>query len=326
MSRFAVVLATALACLVPPARAEDVAVTASRASIVPPRAEDVAVTVSNESVATLCAEEDNVDLRFHSPTVRRFRIEAQHPAVIGSIVRDTTAPDFTNCTITDKADHRFTPRRVVLHDDARLRVVGITFDKFWRPERVPVTVAGRREEGFHLVQLFHKERGRPPYEFLVLYPVDGYWRIKPRPPPHLRDIVYGSSFLVGPIEMMQRPVVNFETIAFDPAAMTFDLAFKAGGSARLKVVTVDDQRVAVEVALERPVTGGPFAGLRSMYVTETNADGAQVEWRAPGENRWHQSPVMAFQGGQGMEVRLGRNIASRHNTSSPDHLLSAFGH
>lgn len=310
MSRFAVALATSLVtCLISPLRAED-----------------VSVTVSNESVATLCAEEDNVDLRFHSPTVRRFRIEAQHPAVIGSISRDSTAPDFTNCTITDKADHRFTPRRVVLHDDARLRVVGITFDKFWRPERVPVTVAGRRDEGFHLVQLFFKERGRAPYEFLVLYPVDGYWRIKPRPPEHLRDIVYGTSFLVGPIEMMQRPVVNFETIAFDPATMTFDLAFKAGGSAKVKVVTVDNQRVAVEVALERPVTGGPFAGLRSMYVTETNADGAHVEWRAPGENRWHQSPVMTFQGGQGMEVRLGRTSASRHNTSSPDHLLSAFGH
>lgn len=307
MSRFAAAFLASLACLVLPARADE-----------------PTIRVTNESVPTLCAEEDNVDLRFHSPSARRFRIEAQHPAVIGAIVQDSTAPDFTNCTITDKADHRFTPRRVVLHDDARLRVVGITFDKFWRPERVPVTVAGRRDEGFHLIQLFHKERGQPAYEFLVLYPVDGYWRIKPRPPRHLRDIVYGTSFLVGPIEVMQRPVVNLTAIAFDPDSMTFDLTFKAGGTAKLKVDTVDRQRVAVEVELDRPVVNGPFAGLRSMYVAETNADGAHVHWRAPGENRWHQSPVMDFQGGQGIEVRLGRNLASRHNTSSPDHLLSAF--
>ncbi|QCI64471.1 hypothetical protein [Phreatobacter stygius] len=307
MSRFVTAFFASLACFVLPAHADE-----------------ATVRVTNESVPTLCAEEDNVDLRFHSPSVRRFRIEAQHPAVIGSIVQDSTAPDFTNCTITDKADHRFTPRRVVLHDDPRLRVVGITFDKFWRPERVPVTVAGRRDEGFHLIQLFWKGRGQQPYEFLVLYPVDGYWRIKPRPPRHLRDIVYGTSFLVGPIEVMQRPVVNLSAIAFDPASLTFDLTFKAGGTARLKVQTVDRLRVAVEVELEQPVVNGPFAGLRSMYVAETNADGAHVDWRAPAENRWHQSPVMNFQGGQGIEVRLGRHLASRHNTSSPDHLLSAF--
>jgi hypothetical protein len=282
------------------------------------------VRISNDSVPTLCAEEDNVDLRLHAPTVRRFRVEAVHPSVIGSIVRDSTAPDFTDCTITDKADFRFTPRRVVMHEDARLRVVGITFDKFWRPERVPVTVGTRREEGFHLLQLFWKERSSAPYEFLVLYPVDGYWRIKPRPPQHLRDIAYGTSVLLGPIEVMQRPVVNFTSIAFDPATMTFDLVFKAGGTARVKVDAVDRTRVSLDVALGRAVAGGPFAGLRSMYVTETNADGARVEWRRRGENRWQESPVMGFPGGEGIEMRLGRNQPSRHNTSSPDHRFLGF--
>jgi hypothetical protein len=290
----------------------------------PALAEPSTVRIINESHPTLCAEEDNVDVRFLSDTVRRFRVEAFHPNVIGTIVRDRTAPDFTNCTITDKADFRFTPRRVVLHDDARLRVVGITFDKFWRPERVPVTVGTRREEGFHLFQLFWKERGRAPYEFLVMYPVDGYWRIKPRPPAHLRDIVYGSSFLVGPVEMMQRPVVNLASITFDPATMTFDLIFKAGGSAKVKVEAVDQERVAVDVTLERPVTGGPFAAMRSMYVTEANADSAHIEWRKAAENRWMQSPIMSFRGGEGIEARIGRNVPSRHNTSSPDHLFSGF--
>jgi hypothetical protein len=282
------------------------------------------VRIANESVPTLCAEEDNVDLRLHSAAVRRFRLEAVHPAVIGTIVQDITAPDFTDCTITDKADFRFTPRTVVMHEDARLKVVGITFDKFWRPEQVPVTVGSRTESGFHLFQLFVKDGTAKPYEFLVMYPVDGYWRLKPRPPAHLSDIVYGTSALIGPIEVMQRPVVNLSAIRFDPATMTFDLTFRAGGTATVKVAEIDRNRVALDVVLAQAVTGGPFAGLRSMYVTETNADGARVEWRAAGANRWQEAPVMDFRGGEGIEMKLTRAAPSRHNTSAPDYRFLGF--
>ncbi len=290
----------------------------------PALAAPASVRIANESVATLCAEEDNVDLRLHSPSVRRFRVEATHPAVIGTIVQDITAPDFTDCTITDKADFRFTPRTVVMHEDDRLKVVGITFDKFWRPEQVPVTVGSRTESGFHLFQLFLKEGTAAPYEFLVMYPVDGYWRLKPRPPAHLPDIVYGTSALIGPIEVMQRPVVNLSAIRFDPAAMTFQLSFRAGGTATVKVAEIDRVRVALDVTLERPVTGGPFTGLRSMYVTEANADGARVEWRAAGANRWQEAPVMDFRGGEGIEMKLTRTVPSRHNTSAPDYRFIGF--
>ena len=282
------------------------------------------VRIANESVPTLCAEEDNVDLRLHSGAVRRFRLEAVHPAVIGTIVQDITAPDFTDCTITDKADFRFTPRTVVMHEDDRLKVVGITFDKFWRPEQVPVTVGGRTESGFHLFQLFVKDGTAAPYEFLVMYPVDGYWRLKPRPPAHLSDIVYGTSALIGPIEVMQRPVVNLSAIRFDPATMTFDLTFRAGGTATVKVAAIDRSHVALDVVFAQAVAGRPFAGLRSMYVTETNADGARVEWRAAGANRWQEAPVMDFRGGEGIEMKLTRAVPSRHNTSAPDYRFLGF--
>lgn len=286
--------------------------------------EPVTVRATQHSVPTLCAEEDNVDIRFVSTVVRRFRVEAVHPAVIGTIVRDTTAPDFTNCTITDRDDFRFTPRRVVMHEDRRLRVVGITFDKFWRPESVPFSIGDRRETGFHLVQLFWKPGLRRPYEFLVLYPVDGYWRIKPIPPPHLTDIVYGSSLLIGPIEVIQRPVVNLSEIRFDPATMTFDLTFRAGGTGRVRVDKVDRERVALDVTLGQSAGDRPFAGLRSMYVTRTNADGAEIAWRQAGANRWQEAPVMDFSGGQGVDFWIGRSVPSRHNTSSPDHTVAGF--
>lgn len=288
-------------------------------------AEPPAVALANHSVPTLCAEEDNVDIRLSSLAVRRFRIEAVHPAAIGTIVRDITAPDFTDCTITDREDFRFTPRDVVMFENERLRVLGITFDKFWRPEQVPFSIAGgRTESGFHLVQLYRKEPGRAPYEFLVLYPVDGYWRLKPQPPEHLSDIVYGTSALIGPIEVMQRPVVNLSAIRFDPASETFSLSFRAGGSAEVRVVTVDRERTTLEVAFDRPVEGRPFAGFRSMYVTETNADSARMEWRERGGRRWRESPVMDFAGAEAIEMRLGRSVPSRHNTSAPDHRVFGF--
>ena len=290
----------------------------------PALAAPASVRIANESVPTLCAEEDNVDLRLHGATVRRFRVEALHPAAVGTIVQDITAPDFTDCTITDKEDFRFTPRTVVMHEDDRLKVVGITFDKFWRPDRVPFTVGNRTEDDFHLVQLYHKEPGKEPYEFLVIYPVDGYWRLKPQPPASLSDIVYGTSMLVGPIEVMQRPIVNMRAIRFDPATLTFHLDFRLGGSAEVKVAGLDRSRVSLDVALSQPISGRPFAALRSMYVTETNADGARVEWRAAGANRWQESPVMDFRGGEGIEMKLTRAVPSRHNTSAPDYRFVGF--
>jgi len=282
------------------------------------------VRIANESVPTLCAEEDNVDLRLHGAAVTRFRVEAMHPAAIGTIVSDITAPDFTDCTITDKADFRFTPRDVVMYEDERIKVLGITFDKFWRPDRVPFRVGERTEDDFHLVQLYHKEPGKEPYEFLVIYPVDGYWRLKPQPPAHLSDIVYGTSMLVGPIEVMQRPIVNMSAIRFDPATLTFHLDFRLGGSAQVKVAGLDRTRVSLDVAFSRPVAGRPFAALRSMYVTETNADGARVEWRAAGAHRWQESPILDFRGGEGIEMKLTRAVPSRHNTSAPDYRFIGF--
>src|ERR1041385_156333 len=55
-------------------------------------ADDLAVDLVNASVPTLCAEKDNVTLNLVSPTVRRFAVEATHPAYIGTITNDRAAP------------------------------------------------------------------------------------------------------------------------------------------------------------------------------------------------------------------------------------------
>ena len=54
---------------------------------------DVAVEVKNESEPVLCAEKDNVTIKVVSPEVRRFQIEAAHPAYVAGLVRDTLRYD-----------------------------------------------------------------------------------------------------------------------------------------------------------------------------------------------------------------------------------------
>jgi hypothetical protein len=39
-------------------------------------------------------------VKLQSPEVRRFTVEAVHPAYIGTIVADRWAPDFTNCDMS----------------------------------------------------------------------------------------------------------------------------------------------------------------------------------------------------------------------------------
>ena len=159
----------------------------------------------------------------------------------------------------------------------------------------------------------------------MLYPADGYWRARPLPPEHLSYSAYGSSFLIGPIETDGRPFVDIKDIAFDPATLTFRLAFARGGEASLHVEAVDREHIALKVQFDAPVAPArPFAALRSMFVTETNADVAQVAWRAPGARAIEVAPVMAFRRADALELWAGRRLPSRHNTSAPDMIFSAF--
>ena len=70
------------------------------AALVPPSAsaEPLAVEVTNASEPVLCAEKDNVTLEPRLGHVRGFRIEAAHPAYIGTLQRDSFEADWTACT------------------------------------------------------------------------------------------------------------------------------------------------------------------------------------------------------------------------------------
>jgi hypothetical protein len=287
-------------------------------------ADHLAVEVVNASEPTLCAEKDNVYLKLNSPEVRRFTIEAVHPAYMGTIVVDRWAPDFRNCDMSSDPVHKFTPRRVTIYETEEWQLVGHAFPSFWRPNRVPVRVGDRVETGLHLLQLWkrHQERAE---EVLVLYPADGYWRARPLPPAHLRWSAYGSSFLVGPIETAGRPLVDIVEVLFEPDTRTLRTRFARGGETSVRLDTLDAERIVLDVTLSQPVGAErPFAALRSMFVTEVNADVAHVGWRGKGSEQWQQAPVMQFKNASTLELWAGRVVASRHNTSAPDMIFRDF--
>lgn len=290
----------------------------------PAAAEPLAVDVSNASEPVLCAEKDNVTLALASPRLRRFRVEAAHPAYIGGLVADRHQPDFTACgELTARSTEVKPPRRVTFYEDVETWLTGYAFPNFWRPNDVPFRVGDRVERGLHVVQLWVRRDERAE-EVLVIYPGDGYWRLRPLPPLHLRWSAYGSSVLIGPVEQDGRPVVNLRSIAFDPKTMTFDVEFAAGGRGSIRVATLDRERLALDVTLDAPVRDRPFAALRSMYVTEFNADVARVAVREPGAQGWREEPVLAFRGGPATDLWAGRLAPSRHNTSAPDTIFGGF--
>jgi hypothetical protein len=287
--------------------------------------EELSVSVTNHTEPEVCAEKDNVQLDFLSPHVRRMRVRAVHPSYIASVGQDHADPDWTACDMSGDASFPSPHRQTRIWSSPDFWLVGVTYPSFWREQDVPVRIGNRVERGLHLVQLWMRYRGRPA-EVLVVYPRDGYWRARPLPFGNLRSTAYGSSFLVGPVETQERPLVVLNEIAFDPKTLSFDLAFGRGESARLAFAGIDQNEIKLDVFYATAMPDGrAFASLRSMYTSERVADVARVAWRAPGASAWDEAPVLGFSGAPAVtELWAGRRAQSRHNLSAPDMIFSHF--
>lgn len=285
----------------------------------------LAVEVTNASEPVLCAEKDNVTLNLQSGAVRRFRIEAAHPAYIGTLVRDSFEADWTACDIPGNPDKPAAtlPQRATLYEDINLWVVGLRFPTFWRPATATVRIGDRIETGIHLLQVW-MIRPMGGEEVLVFYPQDGYWRARPMAPSGMAPTAFGSSFLIGPVEVNERPIVRIAEVAFDPKARAFNLKFDRGGAATVTIASVDQNRHILDVSFDRSIEGRPFAALRSMFVTDFNNDVARIAVREKDAKGWREDGIMAFKRATATDVWAGRTSTSRHNTSSPDMVFGAF--
>lgn len=305
-----------------------------------PGNEELAVRVDNASSPVLCAEEDNVTLTFRSDKVRRFRIEAVHPVYLAALDKDNWDADWTACDFGPQADAQqgndqgaarelaavpHAPERVTLYETVDRWLVGLRFPNFWRKAEAIVRVGEKTWQGLHLLQLW-RVRPNGGEEVIVLYPQDGYWRARPKAPRGRGLTAFGSSFLVGPIEIKERPIVRLKEVAYRAADGTdiFELAFASGGRGTVRLSEVNEQRLALDVQLAEAASGLPFAALRSMYVTAFNNDVERVALRPPAKKGWVEAGIMDFKGGDALEVWAGRRSISQHNTSSPDMIFKAF--
>lgn len=300
-----------------------------------------AVAVANGSLPVLCAEEDNVTLTLSSDKVRRFRIEAVHPVYLAALDKDNWDADWTACDFgpaveagaasADKAEKAGQqepaklPERVTLYESVDRWLVGLRFPNFWREAETVVRVGDKEWRGLHLLQLW-RVRPNGGEEVLVLYPQDGYWRARPKAPRGRDLTAFGSSFLIGPVESKERPIVRLKEVAYRPdsKAESFALTFAAGGAATVRLSEFSEKRLALDVELSATVSGLPFAAMRSMYVTAYNNDVERVAIRPPKAKGWAEAGIMDFKGGEALEVWAGRRTISQHNTSSPDMIFKKF--
>jgi len=285
----------------------------------------LAVDVRNESEPVLCAEKDNIAISFSNKNVRSFRIEAAHPVYLSSGMRDNFEADWTACDMTSEPNYAAPgePKKVTLYEEPALWIVGYRFPAFWRPTTAVVRIGDRVDNSIHLIQVWLR-RTDGAEEVLVLYPQDGYWRPRPMTPPTMRNTAYGSSFLVGPIDYEGRPHVKIKEVDFDPATRNFALIFEKGGSANVKIVKIDTNRIALDVSFDQGISGSPFAMLRSMYITEFNNDAARIAVRENGARGWREDNIMKFDHARATDVWIGRLSPSQHNTSSPDVVFNSF--
>jgi hypothetical protein len=298
--------------------AATLALTASPALAAP-----AVVTVKDKGVKTECAEEDNVYAVLLAPGVKSFAVEARHPAYGAALKRDSYKANFKNCTFQPQNDFPLHPRNVTLYRDAQVMIRGVEYSGYWRPTQVKVDVAGRKDQGFTLIQFFQK-LGRTWQECLVLHAPDGYWRLHPLPLPQFKESGYGSSFLIGPVEESTRPYVRIAEVKVDPKARRFTVLFDKGGQASLTITSLDRQAMKANVELDPPVESGrPFVALRSMYVAPDNADAAELRWTRP-DGQTKAAPVVGFGEVQASAVGFQKSVPSRHNTSAPDILFSDF--
>lgn len=295
--------------------------------------QDVLVEVVNATRPTRCAEEDNVYVKVYGAGVRSLSIEARHPSYLAQLREDSWAPDFSDCNFDEQAHptdpkFMFQSKRVILWETERWLMVGNTQASFWRPDEVDFVVDGKIEKQIHLVQLYLKDANEPKlgrHQFLVLYPPDGYWRAKPIPTLPLNASVYGTSFLVGPINEVGRPVVEMSRVEFVPATMTFHLSYEDGSHGQMTIAEVSRQRFALNYTHDRPFAADrPMAAIRSMYVSAEKSDTAEVTWRSAVSGMPVTQPLPSFVRAQGLEVAFGRSMVSRHNSSAPDMWLGRF--
>lgn len=285
------------------------------------------VTVRNQSVAPRCNGPENVALTLVSPEVRRFRVEARHPAYVHAMVADRAVPAYLGCATAPAAGAKGGPaattRRATLYETPDLAVVGYALPDFWRRANVPFRVGETATPGLDKVELWLKPADRGA-SVIELYLADGSWRLRPLPPQPLAGTAFSAPVLVGPVVQEERLAVRLKEVGFAPQARAFTLHFADGGTARVRLAGLDADALSLEVELGGAVAA-PFAALRASYAVESEADITRVAWRTASSQPFGEAPVMTFTDASDVTLLwAGRLAPARPALSAPDLMFTGF--
>ncbi|MFO1417304.1 MAG: hypothetical protein U1E83_01405 [Methylotetracoccus sp.] len=285
--------------------------------------EPVTVLVENRSFPNTCAEEDNITYIFKADNgMRSFKVSAALPSYLPQIVQDIRQVDFANCPHTPPPPPVtvYTPPDMILYQDEEIMLEGQVDPRFWRPHKASVRVDQLEWPFLDIVRLLKKTPSGP-VQVLVFYPQDGYWRLKGLPPRRFANTSFGSSFLLGPVEAIdKRPYVEYKRITFDWNTLSFTVETVKGGKIIVQLTALGDESTSeVTVTFDPPLPKGTiFSSIRSMYVGPGNHDTEHVTTRTAPDAEPVRTPVMAFKSGQVNDILFSRTELSRHNVSAPD--------
>jgi VCBS repeat-containing protein len=208
-----------------------------------------------------------------------------------------------------------------LLDNGNVVVKAIKIDFWWRATNAMAinVVGGKSTNGAHYLRIHKKIDGATSWpEVFVLYE-DGNARFIPHVQSGVGSVPYASSFLLGPSVDGTRPSAPISSVTIDPRDLSLDITYKNGGTAHVEL-WVDRTKQVVDVSgITYNTTTQSFARLRSMWVTDGNADIDRVEGPAgafPISRHWT--------GLVGNWWQFYRDVPSYHNTHAPDYRVEVM--
>ena len=276
-------------------------------------------TVMNNSYPDPCAEHDNINVVFR---ITNFWIIATHPTNY-LVTNYICNANYNNCGPDNSTNYYFDDPQTwnLKYGTGTYGASANIYRKssFWRPQGMTFTYDGMfPETNIHEVD-FGREivaGGGDSPGYFDLYS-DGYIREIPfRPNGASGDPCFGTSVLVGPAAIADRPYADIESADLWTSLQTIFVTYRNGGTATIDFSDVTKERTIIKVTVNFPTTNSTCT-VRSQFASVGDSDCDTVTW-TDNAGVVHTDPVISFVGGAGTDYFFNRRVRSIQRESSPD--------
>ncbi len=268
----------------------------------------------NKSTSTTCAEVDNITvplIRSVLP-VKQYQIIATHP--VYQVDTEKCDADFSGCqtVATNLSSQAASPCQDFWKDGINIFQL-CTEPNWWRGLSMNVVLNGKIIGSGHRVNLYKKKQDENSFiQYAVVYQ-DSNIRLKSMPPRGTGDECFGSSVVIGPAPVSERPYADIQEVRLTSSPVTMTLLYVTGERTKIKFFVNRKNLIADVKAGYNNSEAQPFAILRSMWVSDKVSDVARIkspEGDFPILTGWTRLP--------GSSWKFYREVRSSHNTSAPD--------